>query len=324
MKALIQIGYGSVEALEFAEVERPVPAADQVLVKVFATAINDWESSLLAVPWAVRPFVGLRKPRRRFRIPGCDVAGRIEAVGGRVVRFKPGDEVYGDLSDGFRFGAFAEYVCAGERSLVHKPAAMSFTQAAAIPHAAELALQALQAAPPLQPGHHVLVNGAGGGVGTLAIQLMKPHGVETTGVDRADKLELLRSLEYDHVIEYPKNDFTRLGKLYDLILDTKTSHSVRALTRVLRPGGAYITVGGDKLGSVVLFGAAVGRFTGKRLKVVRLKPNKNLVYISRLFESGSLAPVIDQVFEFTEIRAALSRFRRAEHRGKIVIEVARA
>jgi NADPH:quinone reductase-like Zn-dependent oxidoreductase len=169
-----------------------------------------------------------------------------------------------------------------------------------------------------------LVNGAGGGVGTLAIQLMKHHGVETTGVDRAEKLELLRSLEYDHVIEYPKNDFTRLGKPYDLILDTKTSHSALDLTRVLRPGGAYITVGGDKLGSVVLFGAAVGRFTGKRLKVVRLKPNKNLVHISRLFESGSLAPVIDQVFEFTEIRAALSRFRRAEHRGKIVIEVARA
>ena len=324
MKALIQTGYGSVDALEYAEVERPVPADDQVLVKVFATAINDWEWSLLTLPWVVRLFMGLRKPRRRFRILGCDVAGRIEAVGGRVAKFKPGDEVYGDLSDGYRFGAFAQYVCVAERSLVHKPPAMSFTQAAALPHAAELALQALQAAPPLQPGHHVLVNGAGGGVGTLAIQLLKPHGVETTGVDRAEKLELLRSLQYDHVIEYPKNDFTRLGKPYDLILDTKTSHSARDLSRVLSPGGAYITVGGDKLGSVALCGAAVGRFTGKRLQVVRLKPNKNLVYISRLFESGGLAPVIDQVFEFSEIRAALSRFRRAEHRGKIVIEMARA
>jgi len=293
-------------------------------VEVFATAINDWEWGLLTVPRALRPFTGLRKPRRRFRIPGCDVAGRVEAVGDRVVRFKPGDEVYGDSSDGYRFGAFAEFVCVAERSLVHKPPAMSFTQAAAIPHAAELALQAIQAAPPLQPGQQVLVNGAGGGVGTLAIQLMKPHGVETTGVDRADKLELLRSLEYDHVIEYPKNDFTRLGKTYDLILDTKTSHSVLALARVLRPGGAYITVGGDKVGGVALFGAGVGRFTGKRFKVVALKPNKNLADISRLFESGNLVPVIDRVFEFTDIRAALSRFRRAEHRGKIVIEVARA
>jgi NADPH:quinone reductase-like Zn-dependent oxidoreductase len=199
---------------------------------------------------------------------------------------------------------------------------MSFTQAAAIPHAAELALQAIQAAPRLQPGQQVLVNGAGGGVGTLAIQLLKPHGVETTGVDRAEKLELLRSLEYDHVIEYPKNDFTRLGKLYDLILDTKTSHSVLALTRVLKPGGAYITVGGDKVGGVALLGATLGRFTGKRFKVVALKPNKNLVDISRLFESGTLTPVIDRVFAFANIRAALSRFRRAEHRGKIVIEVA--
>jgi NADPH:quinone reductase-like Zn-dependent oxidoreductase len=320
MKALVQNGYGSVDALEFMEVERPVPAADEVLVKVVTTAVNDWEWAILDAPLAPRLLgLGLRKPRRKFQVPGCDMAGRVESTGARVTKFAVGDEVYGDLSAGWRFGAFAEYARVAERSLVRKPATVSFEHAAAIPHAAELALQAIQAAPPLKSGQQVLVNGAGGGVGTLAIQLLKMHDVEVTAVDRKEKLAVLRSLGCDHVIEYPEDDFTTLGRRYDLILDTKSSRSPLAYIRVLKPEGAYITVGGDKIGRMVLAGWLLRVLTHKRMKVVGLKPNRNLSYIDGLFESGKLVPVIDSVVDFMNVREALGRFRRAEHTGKIVI-----
>jgi NADPH:quinone reductase-like Zn-dependent oxidoreductase len=297
-----------------------VPTDDEVLVKVAASAVNDWESGLLRTPWMVRLFVGLRRPRGKFHVMGCDMAGRVEAVGRNVGAFAPGDEVYGDLS-GYRFGGFAEQVCAGARHLCRKPAAVSFEQAAAIPHAAELAVQAMRSAGELRAGQQVLVNGAGGGVGTLAIQLLKRHDLEVTGVDRAAKLERLRELGYDHVIAWPENDFTRLGKQYDLIIDVKTSAPAWAYPRALKPGGTYATVGGDKVFSFMLLAPLISLVTRKRLKAVMLKPNRNLAEISELVGSGALEPVIDRVFAFSDLRQALTRFGEAEHVGKIVIRM---
>jgi len=320
MKALVQNGYGSDEMLEFQDLMTPVPDDHEVLVKVCATAINDWECGILKPPLLLRLFLGLRRPRGKFRIMGCDMAGIVECVGCQVKNFKPGDRVYGDLS-GYRFGGFAEFVCVTEQHLAQMPHGLSFAQAAAIPHAAELALQAIQTAPQLKPGQKVLINGAGGGVGTLALQILKQKSVDVSGVDYAAKLEFLESQGFDHVIEYPTVNFTRTGIQYDFILDTKTSESAVDYLRALKPGGVYATVGGSKIGSLVLQAIFLNRFTDKQLKMIALKPNKNLTRINDLVDIGILRPVIDRVFQFTEIREALSRFARAEHKGKIIINI---
>jgi NADPH:quinone reductase-like Zn-dependent oxidoreductase len=320
MKAFAQNGYGSADVYELVDVTKPVPSEDEVLVKVIASAVNDWEWGMLRAPWMMRIFAGLRRPRGKFHVMGCDMAGRVEAVGRSVSTFAAGDEVYGDLS-GYRFGGFAEYVCVSARHLCRKPVAVSFEQAAAIPHASELALQAMQSASELRAGQEVLVNGAAGGVGTLAIQLLKRHDLEVTGVDRAAKLGRLRELGYDHVVAYPEEDFTRRGKQYDLIMDVKTSAPAYAYLRALKPGGVYATVGGDKIFSFMLLAPLISLLTRKRLKTVMLKPNKNLAEISQLFGSGVLKPVIDQIFAFSDLRQALRRFRDAQHVGKIVVRM---
>ncbi|MGW8368193.1 MAG: NAD(P)-dependent alcohol dehydrogenase [Gammaproteobacteria bacterium] len=320
MKAFVQNGYGSADVYELRDVAKPVPSEDEVLVKVVASAVNDWEWGVLRTPWIIRLFVGLRRPRGRYRVMGCDMAGRVESVGGKVGAFVPGDEVYGDLS-GYRFGSFAEYVCVSERHLQRKPDGVSFEEAAAIPHAAELALQSIRSAGELQSGQEVLVNGAAGGVGTLAIQMLKPYDVRVTGVDRADKLESLRELGYDHVIAYPEKDFTRLGRKYDLIIDVKTSAPAYAYLRVLKPGGVYATVGGDRIFRFMVLAPLVSLFARKRLQTVMLKPNRNLAEISELVGSGKLEPVIDRVFDFADLRQALTRFRDAQQVGKIVIRM---
>lgn len=323
MKVFAQNGYGSVDVYELIDVAKPVPSKDEVLVKVIASAINDWEWGVLRAPWMMRLFIGLRRPRGRYRVMGCDVAGRVEAVGRDVDSFAAGDEVYSDLS-GYRFGAFGEYVCVNARHLHRKPASVSFEQAAAIPHAAELALQAIRSAGELRARQKVLVNGAGGGVGTLAIQLLKRLDLEVTGVDRARKLGRLRELGYDHVLAYPEEDFTRRGERYDLIIDVKTSAPAWAYLRVLNPAGVYATVGGDRVFSFMLLAPLINLFTRKRLKAVMLKPNRNLAELSELVGSGALEPEIDRVVEFSGLPQALVAFRDARQVGKIVIHVARS
>lgn len=320
MKAFAQNGYGSADAYELVDAAVPVPSRNEVLVAIVASAVNDWEWGVLRAPLPVRLFLGLRRPRGKYHVMGCDIAGRVVAVGSDVDTFAPGDEVYGDQS-GYRFGGFAEYACADVRHLHLKPAAVTFEQAAAIPHAAELALQAVRSGGKLRPGQEVLVNGAAGGVGTLAIQLLKPLGLEVTGVDRAAKLGRLRELGYDHVISYPEEDFTRLGKRYDLIIDVKTSARASAYLRVLKPSGVYATVGGDKVLSFMLLAPLISLFSRKRLQAVMLKPNRNLAEISEMVSSGVLEPVLDQVFAFSDLRQALTRFREAQHVGKIVIRM---
>lgn len=244
---------------------------------------------------------------------GCDIAGIVESVGSQVKNFKPGDKVYGDMS-GHRYGGFAQFVCVTEPHITRMPQGLSFVQAAAIPHAAELALQAIKKVPLLKPGQEVLINGAGGGVGTLALQILKQSGVKVTGVDYAGKLEFLESLGFDHVIEYPDVNFTKTGKQYDFILDTKTSVSAFDCLRALKPGGTYATVGGVRVGSFVLNALFLNRLTDKHLRMIALKPNKNLEHINDLVDSGILRPFIDSTFQFSEIREALSRFGLAEHK----------
>ena len=218
MKAIVYTKYGPPDVLELKEVAKPTPKDNEVLIKVHAASVNDWDWALLrGVPFVNRLTTGILKPIK-IKILGSDIAGRVEAVGKNAKQFQAGDEVFGDLS-GLAWGGFAEYVCAPENRLILKPASMSFEQAAAIPQAAVLALQGLRDKRQVQPGQKVLINGAGGGAGSFAIQIAKSFGVEVTGVDSTTKLDMMRSLGADHVIDYKQEDFTKNGQRYDLILD---------------------------------------------------------------------------------------------------------
>ena len=238
MKAVVLTRFGSSEALQLREVEKPTPRDGEVLVQVHATAVNDWDWVFMrGRPLSYRPLLGLFRPK--VSILGAEVAGRIESVGAGVKRFQPGDEVYGDISES-GFGGFAEYVSVREDALASKPPEMTFEEAASLPHAAMLAIQGLYDHGKLRDGQKLLINGAGGGVGTLGIQIAKTHNVETTAVDSGAKLDMLRAIGCDHVIDYEKEDFTKNGQRYDLILDTKTNRSPLSYARSLSPNGMYV------------------------------------------------------------------------------------
>lgn len=321
MRAVVVERYGTEEVLEIRDVPRPVPGADEVLVRVHAASLNDWDLAMVrGKPFAARLLHGLFRPR--VRIPGCDIAGRVEAVGPGVDTLRAGDEVYGDLCLS-GFGAFAEYACAPAAALGRKPAGMTFEQAAAIPQAGMLAVQGLVDAGGIRDGQKVLLNGAGGGVGTFALQIARLHGVEVTGVDSRGKLDMLRTMGADHVVDYAEQDFTRSGERYDLILDVKTDRPLRAYARALNPGGTYATVGGDtgRLLRIAALGPPVSLLSGKRLRVVGLKPNKDLAWVNELFESGHLAPVIDRRYPLEEVAEALRFLGTGEHKGKIVLTI---
>jgi NADPH:quinone reductase-like Zn-dependent oxidoreductase len=222
LKAVIYTKYGGPEVLQIKEIEKPYPKDNEVLIKVCAVSINDWDLGLLRGDFINRLLNGLLKPKKK--ILGSDIAGRVEAVGNNVTRFKTGDDVYGDLSGSW--GGFAEYVCARESALALKPAGMRFEEAAAIPQAAMLAVQGLIDKGKIHRGQKLLINGAGGGVGTFGVQIAKLYGVEVTGVDSTGKLDMLRSMGFDYVIDYKEEDFTKNGQCYDLILDVKTNRSI--------------------------------------------------------------------------------------------------
>ena len=317
MKAIVYEKYGTPDVLQLKEAAKPVPGEDEVLVKVHAASINDWDLGLLYGDFINRMLNGLRKPRRN--ILGSDIAGKIETVGKKVKRFKAGDDVYGDLSG--QWGGFAEYVCAPEKSLSLKPAAMSFEEAAAIPQAAMLAVQGLIDKGKIKQAQKVLINGAGGGVGTFAIQIAKLYGAEVTGVDKATKLEMLRSIGFDHVIDYTKEDFTKNGKVYDLILDAKTNRSAFDYTRSLNRNGVYVTVGGSigHLLQVLILARLIRMIQSKHLRIVALKPNKDLAFMNDLFEKGKVRTVIDGPYRLDQLGEAFRHFAKADHKGKIVI-----
>ncbi len=320
MKAVVYERYGSPDVLELKEVDKPTPKDDEVLIKVHAVAINDWDWGLLhGTPFSSRLFFGLFKPKKK--ILGSDIAGRIEGVGKNVSRFQPGDDVYGDLSE--NWGGLAEYVCARENALALKPAVMTFIEAAAIPQAGMLALQGLRDTGQLQHGQKLLINGAGGGVGTFGVQIAKLYEAEVTGVDSSGKLEMMRSMGFDRVIDYAKEDFTKMEAHYDLILDVKTNRSVFDYARALAPKGSYVTVGGSsgRLVQALLLGPWISMISKKKIRIVMLKPNKDLAYLNELFEAGKLKPVIDGPYKLNEVRDAFMHFGNANHKGKVVISL---
>jgi NADPH:quinone reductase-like Zn-dependent oxidoreductase len=318
MRAIVFTRYGSPDELTLRELPVPKPRADEVLVKVHAASLNEWDwSALHGRPWINRLIFGLMSPRRQ--ILGTDIAGVVERVGEKVVHFKPGDEVMGDLTD--RWGAFAEYVCAGEQQLGIKPRGMSFEQAASLPQAGLLAWQALRDFNLLQRGKSLLINGAGGGVGTLAIQIAKSHGMHVIAVDAAEKLEALRRLGADEGIDYRGDDFTNHGSRYDAILDVRTTRPPGAYARALRPDGVYVTVGGDldRLCQVYLSGSWRSRKSRKHLKVLALKPNEGLDQLCAMVGSGVLKPVIDRTFPLADTAGAFRHYGMAPFVGKIVV-----
>ena len=319
MKAVMMRRYGTPDVLELTDVAKPTPEADEVLVRVHAASINDWDWGLLqGTPFVNRVASGLFRPK--VQILGGDIAGRVEAVGRDVKVFAPGDEVYGDLCMS-GFGAFAEYVCAPEEGLVRKPVGMAFEQAAAIPQAGMLAVQGLIDVGRIHRGQKLLLNGAGGGVGTFALQIARLYEAEVTVVDKPGKLEMLRAMGADHVIDYHKEDFTKGGKCYDLILDVTTNRSPFAYARALNPDGTYVTVGGRtwRLLQVLVMGPLMPRVCGKHVRVVALKPNKDLAYMNGLFEAGKLVPVIDGPYKLADVPDALRHFGTGDHRGKIIV-----
>lgn len=320
MKAIVFRKYGSPDVLESAEVEKPTPRDDQVLVRVLAASLNDWDwGALHGKDFVNRLIFGLIRPKKQ--ILGSDMAGRVEAVGKGVLRFRPGDEVFGDLSGDW--GGFAQFVCARETALALKPPGMTFEQAAAIPQAAMLAVQGLRDVGRIRQGQKVLINGAGGGVGTFAIQIARLYEAEITAVDAPEKLDMLRSLGAAHVIDYTKQDFTRNGERYDLILDVKTARSIFDCARALGPSGVYVTVGGSmpRLLQALFVGPWISMTQGKNIRIVVLKANKDLAYMAELVEAGKVAPVIDGPYKLSEVRDAFRRFGEGRHKGKVVFAV---
>ena len=322
MKAIVFHKYGSPDNLHLEEVEIPVPKDDEVLVRVHTASINDWDWGLLhGKPFANRFMFGLWKPKK-VKILGLDVAGQVEAVGKDVTRFKTGDEVFGDLSAN-RFGGFAEYVCAGEDALTLKPASMTFEQAAAIAHVGVLGLQGLRYKGEVKSGQRVLMNGAGGGLGTLVVQIAKSLGAEVTAVDTGAKLDMLRSLGADHVIDYTREDFTRSGKRYDLILDVAAFRSVFDYKRALDRNGIYGVIGGStpRIMLTMFLGPIIKLFGSKKMGVVIHKANKDMDVVIELFEAGNAVPVIDSRYGLNEVPEALRHFGEAKAQGKIIINI---
>ena len=320
MRAVVYHGYGLPEVLRVEEVEKPVAKADELLVRVHAASVNQWDWDLLRGKPLLARLGGLRRPR--YNVLGADIAGVVEAAGGNVTRFQPGDEVFGDISE-CGWGGFAEYAVAGQGALARKPAGMSFEEAAAVPQAAVLALQGLLKEGPIRPGLRVLINGAGGGVGTFAVQIAKSFGADVTGVDSAEKLAVVASLGADRVIDYTHEDFTQGQQCYDLILDIAARHSVFDCERALNVGGVYTMVGGSTgaILQVGLLGPLMAVARRKKMSLLMHKPNKDLAALTQLLESGKVVPVIDRCFPLSEVAEAIGYLGEGNARGKVVITV---
>jgi NADPH:quinone reductase-like Zn-dependent oxidoreductase len=337
MNAIVQEKYGSpVDVLDLREIDKPVVKDDEVLVRVHAASVHpDVWHVVRGLPYVLRLMgAGLLKPK--ISVPGTDVAGHVETVGKSVTHFQAGDEVFGETTKGYQWtngGAYAEYVSVREDSLALKPANLTFEQAAAVPTSGLIALQNLPNERRPQPGQSVLVNGAGGGVGALAVQIAKAYGAEVTGVDNTKKLEMVRSLGADRVIDYTQEDFTQGDERYDLIFDIPGNHPFSACRRVLTPDGKYVLIGHDR------FGQGVGRWFGsvpRLLKLVALSPfvsqiptpnfstldRKNqMVILKELLEAGKITPVIDRTYPLSKVPEAIRYLEEGHVQGKVVITV---
>jgi NADPH:quinone reductase-like Zn-dependent oxidoreductase len=319
MQAIVQDNYGSPDALDLQEIDKPDIGDSEVLIRVQAAGVNpaDW-AIMSGLPYIARPIYGLRKPKERVR--GTDVAGTVEAVGASVTRFKPGDEVFGS-----GLGSFAAYAAASEDELALKPANLTFEQAAAIPMAGMVALQALRKSN-VGAGHKVLINGASGGIGTFAVQIAKSLGAHVTGVCSTRNVELVRSLGADEVIDYTQNDFTQGGRQYDFILDNVSNHSLSSLRRALTPSGTLVPNGGrfDKRwmasGGRIVIGTVLFRFSSQRLGNFLVSPNQeDLTFLKELIEAGKVTPVIDRTYPLNETSQAMAHVGQGHARGKTAI-----
>jgi NADPH:quinone reductase-like Zn-dependent oxidoreductase len=324
MKTYIVKNYGKPDkVLNLVDIKQPQPKNTEVLVKVRATAINDYDWCVTTgKPFAYRLLFGIFSPRKKFMIPGMEVAGIVEEVGNKATKFKAGDAVYGDISD-YGLGSFAEYLCIDEKALSYKPDSMSFEEATSIPHAAMLALQGLRDVGQIKNGQKILINGGGGGVGSFGLQLAKLYYTHVTGVDTGEKLKLMKTQGYDKVIDYKKEDFTKSNQQYDLVLDCRTSRSLWRFLKVLKPEGKYISIGGSsgKLLQMLYMGPILKIFSKKSLHMVMLKQNKDLNYINKLYDDNKIQCIIDGPYPFEKIPWAVQRFGDGLHHGKIVISI---
>jgi NADPH:quinone reductase-like Zn-dependent oxidoreductase len=323
MKAVIFTKYGSPDVLMYREVPNPAPGDDEILIKVHAVSINSWDWELM-IGRTRGGLGGLFKPK--YPILGSDVAGVVETVGRNIKRFKPGDEVFGDMCSSsprgfpqYGDGGFAEYVCCLESTLTIKPEGMTFEQAAAIPQAGVLAMMALHHKRDIKAGQKVLFNGAGGGVGTFGVQIAKSYGAEVTGVDKPGKLDMLKTIGADHVIDHTKEDFTQNKDAYDLIIDAVASRWSSEYKRSLRNNGRCVIIGGKA--SILFKTMLTGSFGKKKVGLMLYRPNKDLASIIELFEAGKLKPVIDRCCPLDKTSDAFRHFESQKHHGKIIIKV---
>ncbi|WP_164670747.1 NAD(P)-dependent alcohol dehydrogenase [Virgibacillus doumboii] len=319
MKAMVYTKYGQPNVLKLKEVKKPVPKHNEVLVKVHAASINSWDWDLLRGTSFIARIGGVLKPK--YKILGADIAGQIESVGSDVTQLQPGDVVFGDIS-GCGWGGFGAYVCADENAFVRKAASMSFKEAAAVPQAAVLALQGLRFKGSIQTGQKVLINGAGGGVGTFAVQIAKAFGAEVTGVDSTRKLDMIRSIGADHVIDYTKEDFTKNGQRYDVILDVVAYRPIFDYKRALNPKGRFVMVGGPtvRILQVILLGPWISMIERKKMVPLIHQPNKkDLNLIKDLIASGKVVPVIDRSYALSEVAEAFRYFGEGNVQGKVII-----
>ncbi len=323
MKAIVYTKYGSPDVLQLKDVEKPAPRDDEVLVRVHAASVNAYDWHFLTADIFLLRVMGGGLFKPKLTRLGADVAGRVEAVGKNAHQFQPGDEVFGDMA-GHGNGSFAEYVSAPETAFALKPANLSFEEAAAVPMAAVTALQGLRDEGQIRPGQRVLINGASGGVGTFAVQIAKSFGAEVTAVCSTRNLDQARSLGADHVIDYTREDFTRSGRQYDLILAANGYHSLSAYKRALTPRGVYVMAGGTsaQIFQAMLLGSLMSKTGGKKMGGVSAKTTQgDLVFVQGLLETGKVVPVIDRRYALSETAEALRYLGEGHARGKVVITV---
>ncbi|MBN1562669.1 MAG: NAD(P)-dependent alcohol dehydrogenase [Anaerolineae bacterium] len=327
MKAIVNTRYGSPDVMELKEIEKPTPKTNEVLVKVHATSVNAADWHLLRGTPAFFRLIEFGFPKPKITILGGDVAGVVEAVGADVTRVKPGDAVFGDIPVSIGRGAFAEYVAVAETSLAPKPTNISFEQAAATPLAGVTALQALRKAGEIHAGDKVLVNGATGGVGTFAVQIAKAYGAEVTGVCNPQKMETVRALGADHVLDYTKDDFTRNGVQYDVIIDVAASRKASDYARALAPQGRYVFVGFSSVGHMIgvnLKGMWISWRTDKKFIFMgTAQPNQDdLLILKDMLEAGQIVPYIDRTYPLSGVPDAIRYMESRQIHGKVVIRVA--
>jgi NADPH:quinone reductase-like Zn-dependent oxidoreductase len=316
MKAIIQTEYGSADVFELKEIDKPAAGDNEVLVRVHAAALHAGDYFVMrGVPYVARLSAGW--PRPRNYVPGYDVAGTVEAVGGNVGRFRRGDAIFGACGR-----TCAEYVCAGHSRFVLKPAGISFEQAAAVPTSAVAALRGLRDAGKVRAGQKVLINGASGGVGTFAVQIAKALGAEVSGVCSTGNLDLVRSIGADHVIDYTRENFTQGQKRYDLILDNVANHALAECRRALTPTGKHIPNSGHAGMGYILKALVVSLFVRRQGSTyIAIPNNQDLVFLRELIEAGKVKPVIDRTFPLHQTAEAFRYLDRGHARGKVVITV---